>query len=62
MKKGNDHLVDVAQYLCSRWVLRRKGEDMPDERTPAQEWADEVRAAIRKQLGQRQPPAAGVVV
>jgi PBSX family phage terminase large subunit len=44
--KRNDHLVDCAQYLSSRWTRPL----MPDKPKPEQTFSDEVHKAIRRQL------------
>ncbi len=60
VKKGNDHLVDVAQYAAARWVLRHSVIDAPPDKTPEQLFADHVRATIRKNLIPS-GPAPGVI-
>lgn len=48
--KVDDHLVDCAQYLSSKWVKPFAGERPPDTRSPELVYADEVRSTIKKQL------------
>lgn len=50
--KGDDHLVDCAQYLSSRWV--KPMQDLPQRREPT--LSEEVQAAIRKQLAAKRQP------
>jgi hypothetical protein len=44
--KKNEHLVDCAQYLSSRWS-RPMADPLP---RPEQSFSDEVHRAIRKQM------------
>jgi hypothetical protein len=58
--KGNDHLVDCAQYVAARWVVRHKAIDAPLDKTPEQLFADRVRANIRQSL-RPSPPGVGEI-
>lgn len=53
--KKNSHLVDCAQYIASRYNAPPKVEYRAN-RTPQEEYADEVRKAIRKQLAAGNAP------
>lgn len=48
--KKNTHLVDCAQYICSRYVPPPK---IALNRSDGEQWADEVRTAIRRQITNR---------
>lgn len=62
VKKKNDHLVDAAQYLALRWVLKHKSFTGPDEElTNEQIWSRHVQKTIRDGLVKPRGPAAGVV-
>lgn len=60
--KKDDHLVDCAQYLASRWVQPMKD---PDNFKP-KDFSDQVHEAIRKQIRRKRtrgtPATPGVVV
>ena len=47
--KKNDHLVDCAQYLASRWTAPL----LPSAPAPEENWSTEIHRAIRKQLSRR---------
>ncbi len=57
VRKGNDHTVDCGQYLSARWVLRVDKAAPEEEKTPAQHFADKVRANIRKNISAANRPA-----
>jgi PBSX family phage terminase large subunit len=63
--KKNDHLVDCAQYLSSRFVMPTKKETEPDNLTTHEEFSRDVHKALRKQKQQmfkrRRSHASGLV-
>jgi hypothetical protein len=61
VRKGDDHLVDCAQYVAARWVLRHAAMGANTEKTPEMMFADEVRRKIRKSM-QPDGLADGVIV
>lgn len=49
--KKDDHLVDCAQYLASRWVAPSKiGEAKPEFSSPLEEMSHDVHRTIRRQM------------
>lgn len=50
--KKNEHLVDCAQYLSSRWVR----PVLADAKRPPNSFAEEVSSTIRKQINRKRSP------
>ncbi len=50
VRKGNDHLVDCAQYAAARWVVRVGAPAAEEEKSEMQHFEAEVRASIRAAL------------
>lgn len=52
--KKDDHLVDCAQYLASRWVKPRRVEQSLEDPNSFEQFSHEAQRAIRKQLMRKQ--------
>lgn len=61
VRKGNDHLVDCAQYAAARWITRAGAAAPEDERTEMQHFEASVREAIKLALTKRGGLPDGVV-